>query len=151
MVLEDVHQLILFLSLHQIVNDSMNILVKANTMNGPGEVMVSARSPATTDTTRVARAGNLASNGAAHIIDEVLLPPAALVASKPNIVEFAESVPALATLVSAVVAGDLAGTMSSPGPFTVFAPTNDAFAALPAGVVDNLLKAENKDELVDLL
>merc|ERR1711865_1144673 len=96
-----------------------------------------------------------ATNGVVHIVDGVLLPPAAPATTAaptlPNIVELAESVPALATLVSAVVAGDLADTLSSPGPFTVFAPTNDAFAALPAGVVDNLMKAENKAELVDLL
>merc|ERR1711865_1090784 len=96
-----------------------------------------------------------ATNGVVHIVDGVLLPPAAPATTAaptlPNIVELAESVPTLATLVSAVVAGDLADTLSSPGPFTVFAPTNDAFAALPAGVVDNLMKAENKAELVDLL
>merc|ERR1712048_736861 len=50
-----------------------------------------------------------------------------------NIVELAQSVDSLSTLVAAVVAGDLADTLSSPGPFTVFAPTNDAFGALPEG------------------
>merc|ERR1712222_7804 len=68
-----------------------------------------------------------------------------------NIVELAQSVDSLSTLVAAVVAGDLAETLSSPGPFTVFAPTNDAFGALPAGTVDTLLKPENKDQLVDIL
>merc|ERR1712166_202648 len=57
----------------------------------------------------------------------------------------------LSTLVAAVVAGDLVDTLTSPGPFTVFAPTNDAFAALPAGTLDTLLKPENKDTLVDIL
>merc|ERR1719475_34263 len=71
--------------------------------------------------------------------------------SQPNIVELAESVKDLSTLVSAVVAGDLVNTLSSPGPFTVFAPTNEAFAALPAGVLTKLLKPENKKELVDIL
>merc|ERR1711976_768917 len=69
----------------------------------------------------------------------------------PNIVELAQSVPDLSTLVTAVVAGDLADTLSSPGPFTVFAPTNDAFGALPAGTLDSLMKPENKAELVDIL
>merc|ERR1711874_679508 len=68
-----------------------------------------------------------------------------------NIVELAQSVDDLSTLVSAVVAGDLVDTLSSPGPFTVFAPTNEAFAALPAGTLDTLLKPENKDQLVDIL
>merc|ERR1719310_424514 len=69
----------------------------------------------------------------------------------PNIVELAESVKDLSTLVSAVVAADLADTLSSPGPFTVFAPTNKGFAALPAGTLEKLMKPENKKELVDIL
>merc|ERR1712085_88620 len=69
----------------------------------------------------------------------------------PNIVELAQSVPDLSTLVAAVVAGDLVTTLTSPGPSTVFAPTNDAFGALPAGTLDTLLKPENKATLVDIL
>merc|ERR1712046_48002 len=108
---------------------------------------------------KVTAADNLATNGVAHIIDGVLLPPASDVelteADGPeptvNIVELAQSVPDLSTLVTAVVAGDLAETLSSPGPFTVFAPTNDAFGKLPEGTVDTLLKPENKAQLVDIL
>merc|ERR1712048_970768 len=109
----------------------------------------------------VVGADNLATNGVAHIIDAVMLPPSYLSSSEPtmkltgeptvNIVELAQSVDSLSTLVAAVVAGDLAETLSSPGPFTVFAPTNDAFGALPEGTVDTLLKPENKDQLVDIL
>ena len=55
------------------------------------------------------------------------------------------------TLVAAVTAAGLVETLSGPGPFTVFAPTNEAFAKLPAGTVDNLLKPENKDMLVKVL
>ncbi|MDH6592483.1 putative surface protein with fasciclin (FAS1) repeats [Variovorax sp. TBS-050B] len=55
------------------------------------------------------------------------------------------------TLVAAVKAADLVGTLKSPGPFTVFAPTNTAFAALPAGTVDTLLKPENKPTLTKVL
>jgi len=69
----------------------------------------------------------------------------------PNIVELAESVQDLSALVAAVVAADLADTLSSPGPFTVFAPTNEGFNALPAATLDSLMKAENKDQLVDIL
>jgi len=102
----------------------------------------------------VTAADNLATNGVAHIIDGVLLPPASPTTTAapklPNIVELAESVKDLSTLVSAVVAGDLVDTLSS-GTFTVFAPTNDAFAALPAGTLDSLMKPENKKELVDIL
>merc|ERR1719225_1821923 len=77
-----------------------------------------------------------------------MLPPAGLTDAKPNIVELAQSVDDLSTLVAAVVAGDLVETLSSPGPFTVFAPTNEAFGALPEGTLDSLLKPESKDLLV---
>ncbi|WP_420568574.1 fasciclin domain-containing protein [Thalassovita sp.] len=55
------------------------------------------------------------------------------------------------TLVAAVQAAGLVETLSSPGPFTVFAPVNDAFGALPAGTVETLLQPENKDTLVKVL
>lgn len=55
------------------------------------------------------------------------------------------------TLVAAVKAADLVATLQSAGPFTVFAPTNEAFNLLPAGTVDNLLKAENKATLTTVL
>jgi uncharacterized surface protein with fasciclin (FAS1) repeats len=55
------------------------------------------------------------------------------------------------TLVAAVKAAGLVQTLKGPGPFTVFAPTNDAFAALPAGTVDTLLKPENKPALTKVL
>jgi uncharacterized surface protein with fasciclin (FAS1) repeats len=55
------------------------------------------------------------------------------------------------TLVAAVQAAGLVDTLSGPGPFTVFAPVNDAFAALPAGTVETLLKPENKDQLTKIL
>jgi uncharacterized surface protein with fasciclin (FAS1) repeats len=55
------------------------------------------------------------------------------------------------TLVAAVKAAGLVDTLKGPGPFTVFAPTNEAFAKLPAGTVDTLLKPENKDMLVKIL
>jgi len=103
------------------------------------------------DRKKVIAADNMASNGVVHIIDGVMLPPAKLEDAEPNIVELAQSVDDLSTLVAAVVAGDLAETLSSPGPFTVFAPTNEGFAALPAGTVDTLLKPENKAQLVDIL
>jgi uncharacterized surface protein with fasciclin (FAS1) repeats len=55
------------------------------------------------------------------------------------------------TLLAAVSAADLASTLSGPGPFTVFAPTNAAFAKLPAGTVENLVKPENKAMLTSIL
>ena len=55
------------------------------------------------------------------------------------------------TLVTAVQTAGLVDTLKGPGPFTVFAPTDEAFAKLPAGTVENLLKPENKDQLVSIL
>lgn len=68
-----------------------------------------------------------------------------------NIVETAVASPAHTTLVAAVQAAGLVDTLASPGPFTVFAPVNDAFAALPEGTVETLLKPENKDMLTKIL
>lgn len=68
-----------------------------------------------------------------------------------NIVENAVNSADHTTLVAAVQAAGLVDTLMTPGPFTVFAPVNDAFAALPAGTVDTLLKPENKDTLVKVL
>jgi uncharacterized surface protein with fasciclin (FAS1) repeats len=68
-----------------------------------------------------------------------------------DIVDIAASNDDFSTLVAAVTAADLVDTLKSDGPFTVFAPTNAAFAALPAGTVETLLKPENKDQLVKVL
>src|SRR5690348_18429852 len=68
-----------------------------------------------------------------------------------NIVENAINSKDHTTLVAAVKAAGLVDTLEGPGPFTVFAPTNEAFAALPAGTVDNLLKPENKATLTKIL
>ena len=68
-----------------------------------------------------------------------------------NIVENAVNSADHTTLVAAVQAAGLVETLSGAGPFTVFAPTNDAFAKLPAGTVDTLLMPENKDMLVKIL
>lgn len=68
-----------------------------------------------------------------------------------SITEIAVADERFSTLVAAVTAAGLADTLAGPGPFTVFAPVNDAFAALPAGTVDTLLKPENKGQLTDVL
>jgi len=72
-------------------------------------------------------------------------------ATTPNIVEVAAGNDSFSTLVAAVTAADLAGTLSGEGPFTVFAPTNDAFAKLPEGTVESLLEPENKEALTGIL
>lgn len=71
--------------------------------------------------------------------------------SKKTIVETAISAGDFTTLAAALQAADLVDTLQGEGPFTVFAPTDAAFAALPEGTVESLLKPENKDELVAIL
>jgi uncharacterized surface protein with fasciclin (FAS1) repeats len=68
-----------------------------------------------------------------------------------DIVDTAASAGQFNTLVTAIKAAGLVETLKSPGPFTVFAPTDDAFAKLPAGTVEGLLKPENKEKLVAIL
>jgi uncharacterized surface protein with fasciclin (FAS1) repeats len=75
---------------------------------------------------------------------------AAMYANK-TIVENAANSPIHKTLIAAVKAAGLVDTLNSPGPFTVFAPTDDAFAKLPAGTVETLVKPENKATLVKIL
>ena len=83
------------------------------------------------------------SNGVIHVIDTVLLPK--------NVVDIAAGNEDFSTLVAAVTAAGLVETLSGDGPFTIFAPTNEAFAKLPAGTVEDLLKPENKAKLAAIL
>jgi uncharacterized surface protein with fasciclin (FAS1) repeats len=89
------------------------------------------------------------SNGVIHVIDTVLLPPAE--EAKQTIVDIAVADGRFTTLVAALKAAGLVETLSEEGPFTVFAPTDDAFAKLPAGTVENLLKPENLEQLKNIL
>ncbi len=75
----------------------------------------------------------------------------AVAAKAADIVDTAVSAGKFETLVAAVKAADLVDTLKDDGPFTVFAPTDEAFAKLPAGTVENLLKPENKDQLIAIL
>ena len=90
------------------------------------------------------------SNGVIHVVDAVILPPTEEAASN-TIVDIAVADGRFTTLVAAVTAADLVETLSGEGPFTVFAPTDDAFAALPEGTLDSLLLPENKQQLTDIL
>ena len=103
---------------------------KAETISTPAPVGTSAEAPVessveATETTMAAEAG--------------------------DIVAVAAGNPDFSTLVAAVTAAGLVETLQGAGPFTVFAPNNEAFAALPAGLVDKLLLPENKDTLVKIL
>ena len=98
-----------------------------------------------------------ASNGVIHVIDSVLLPPGEeaqaedSMAMSKDIVDTAAADGRFTTLVAAVQAAGLVDTLKGEGPFTVFAPTDEAFAKLPAGTIDTLLMPENKQKLVDIL
>jgi hypothetical protein len=81
----------------------------------------------------------------------VMAVPATAGTPNGNIAAAASSSPAFKTLAAAIKAAKLTSTLASKGPFTVFAPTNDAFAKLPAGTVENLLKPENRDQLAKVL
>jgi uncharacterized surface protein with fasciclin (FAS1) repeats len=72
-------------------------------------------------------------------------------AADEDIVDTAVAAGQFNTLAAALTAAGLVDTLKGPGPFTVFAPTDEAFAALPAGTVENLLKPENKDQLIAIL
>jgi uncharacterized surface protein with fasciclin (FAS1) repeats len=84
-----------------------------------------------------------ASNGVIHVLDSVLMPP------EGDIVDTAVAAGSFETLVTAVQEAGLVETLKSEGPFTVFAPTDDAFAALPEGTLDSLLA--NPDQLAEVL
>lgn len=95
-------------------------------------------------------AAGLALAGAALAQDNPMVGGAPMMADK-TIVENAANSADHTTLVAAVQAAGLAETLSGPGPFTVFAPVNAAFEALPAGTVETLLKPESKDQLTTIL
>lgn len=101
-------------------------------------------------TTFLAVALSLAVSGAFAASDTVMVGGQAMYPSK-DIVDNAVNSADHTTLVAAVKAAGLVDTLKGPGPFTVFAPTNGAFAALPAGTVDTLLKPENKAMLTSIL
>ena len=88
--------------------------------------------------------------GAAAAVAQVMVGGAPMFATK-DIIDNAVNSKDHTTLVAAVKAAGLVETLKGPGPFTVFAPTNAAFAALPAGTVDTLLKPENKGKLTTVL
>ena len=101
---------------------------------------------------QVINADVLASNGVIHVINQVLLPPAMPTpAPELDIVDTAVAAGSFNTLVAAVQAAGLVEALKGPGPFTVFAPTDDAFAALPEGTVETLLQPENLETLTNIL
>lgn len=107
------------------------------TTNNKGQAFVDGAQIAATDI--------MTSNGVIHVIDSVILP------AEENIVTLASTAGDFNTLVSAVKAAGLVDVLKDEGPYTVFAPTDAAFAALPEGKVEKLLKPENKEKLQKVL
>ena len=99
----------------------------------------------TVDGANVVKTDIACSNGVIHVIDSVILP------ADKDIVDTAVAAGSFKTLAAALTAAGLVDTLKGKGPFTVFAPTDDAFAKLPAGTVDSLLLPENKDKLIAIL
>ena len=97
------------------------------------------------DEANVVKTDILTSNGTIHVIDRVIMP------STKDIVETASEAGSFGTLIAAAKAAGLVEALTGEGPLTVFAPTDEAFAKLPAGTVEMLLKPENKDKLVEIL
>jgi len=93
----------------------------------------------------------LAASAAPQGMDKTVMVGGAAMYPSRNIIQNAVNSKDHTTLVAAVKAAGLVGTLEGKGPFTVFAPTNEAFAALPAGTVQDLLKPENKATLVKIL
>lgn len=97
------------------------------------------------DNANVVKADILCSNGVIHVIDEVILP------STDDIPQTADKAGVFKSLLAAARAAGLVEALSGDMPLTVFAPTDDAFAALPKGTVESLLKPENKEKLAGIL
>jgi uncharacterized surface protein with fasciclin (FAS1) repeats len=93
----------------------------------------------------VVKADIACSNGVIHVIDSVVLP------EQKNILEVAGNAGSFTTLTAAIKAAGLTDVLSGKGPFTVFAPTDEAFQKLPAGTLESLLKPENKEKLASIL
>ncbi|MEQ8553234.1 MAG: fasciclin domain-containing protein [Cyclobacteriaceae bacterium] len=118
------------------------------TLNGNIEVNVGS-GVTINGTANVTTADVEATNGVVHIIDEVLIPAGFELPPTDDIVELAQGTSNLSTLVTALTTADLVTTLQGTGPFTVFAPTNEAFENLPDGVLDYLL--DNPTELAGIL
>jgi len=124
-------------------------LKSAKTVQGQEVSIKVADGGVSIDGAKVVKTDIACSNGVIHVIDSVILPKAP--AKAADIVDTAVGAGSFGTLVAAVKAAGLVETLKGEGPFTVFAPTDAAFAKLPKGTVEDLLKPENKDKLVAIL
>ncbi len=117
----------------------------ATTLNGQRIEFTRGTDGVRVDGAAVIAADIEASNGIIHVIDRVILP------ADGTVVAIASKAGTFGTLLAAAKAAGLADALAGEGPFTVLAPTDEAFAKLPAGTVESLLKPENKDKLASIL
>lgn len=117
----------------------------AKTVNGQRVDIKVDGSTVMVDGAKVTTTDIVCDNGVIHIIDSVILP------ADKSIPETADAAGSFKTLLAAAKAAGLAETLGTKGPFTVFAPTDEAFGKLPEGTIASLLKPENKQKLVDIL
>ncbi|UCD74955.1 MAG: fasciclin domain-containing protein [Phycisphaerales bacterium] len=117
----------------------------ARTLNGQQVEFANRKQAVMIDNARVIKTDIETGNGVIHVIDSVIMP------SNDSIVTVASKAGSFGTLLAAATAADLADVLNSEGPFTVFAPTDEAFAKLPEGTVENLLKPENREHLKAVL
>lgn len=116
------------------------------TLNGQRAALtVDKKTGASIGGARIVKTDIHCSNGVIHVIDSVIMP------SSDDIVDVAVKAGSFKTLVAAAEAAGLVGTLKGKGPFTILAPTDEAFAKLPKGTVASLLKPENKAKLVEIL
>ncbi len=120
-------------------------LKNATTLNGQRIDIVVDDRGVSIDGVRVTKTDIVCSNGVIHVIDAVLMP------ETKTIVGVADSAGIFKTLLAAAKAAGLDTALGGDGPFTILAPTDEAFAKLPAGTVEGLLKPENKDKLANIL
>ena len=118
-------------------------LKEAKTVQGSKAKIVVKDGKVKIDNANVVKTDIVCKNGVIHVIDAVILPK--------DIVQTAVAAGKFKTLAAALKAAGLVETLKGEGPFTVFAPTDEAFAKLPKGTVENLLKPENKDKLTAVL
>lgn len=145
-LLEDTEQLAAILKYHVVPGKVMAADVtqveSANSLLGQA-IPVSTEDGVQVAGAKVIKTDIACSNGVIHVVDSVMMPK--------NVVEIAQSAGTFSTLLAAAEAAGLVDTLTSSGPFTIFAPTDDAFAALPEGTIAELLKPENKDQLAAIL
>jgi transforming growth factor-beta-induced protein len=130
-------------------------LSSAKTLQGQEVAIAISKGGVKVDNANVVKTDIACSNGIIHVIDAVILPKKETAAppqpAQPDVVDTAVAAGSFKTLVAAVKAAGLVETLKGEGPFTIFAPTDEAFAKLPEGTLQDLLKPENKGKLQAIL